>query len=338
MSATRAKLRRRALLVAGGVAAASVLLGALAWMPRADDLMRSEIGKRVLPAFAEKQGLIQLIMVTTQEESYHLVRNDDGWVLSEKGSYPVTDAKIQELTEALSNITYVEAMTRDERKFDRIGLGDPGEGGTGALLEVGDGRGNSFARLLVGHRDGKSYIRKPDDLQGWAVAGAVMPPLQRGAAWLDLNVLAISADQVAGADVRPAQGRAYRLVADAGGGFVLAPPYHRLQVAAALAPSLTAEALTRFAPTDVAPAGEVASGAPLAEHITQLTSGVVIVVRSWRKDERGWVTLSAAVAEGASAEAVTLAGQINARAVPWAFALTELDWGTFSTPLEAIAG
>lgn len=338
MNAARAKQRRRSLLIAGGVAAAAMLLGALAWMPASADLQRSEVGKRVLPAFAGNQGLIQLIMVTTQEESYHLVRNDDGWVLAEKGSYPVTDAKIQELTEALSNITYAEAMTRDERKFDRIGLGDPATGGTGALLEVGDGKGNSFAKLLVGHRDGKSFVRKPDDLQAWAVAGAVMPPLQRGAAWVDLGVLEISAEQIAGADVRPAQGPAYRLLAAPGGGFALAAPHDRLQLLATLAPTLTAQALARFAPTDVAPALEVATGAPLAEHITRLASGVVVVVRSWRKDDQGWVTVSAALAEGASPEATALAGGINARAAPWAFALSELDWGTFSTPLNAIAG
>jgi len=325
MNAARAKQRRRSLLIAGSAAAAAMLLGALAWMPAGAGLQRSEVGKRVLPAFAGKQGLIQLIMVTTQEESYHLVRNDDGWVLAEKGSYPVTDAKIQELTEALSTITYAQAMTRDARKFDRIGLGDPATGGTGALLEVGDGKGNSFARLLVGHRDGRSFVRKPDDLQAWAVAGAVMPPLQRGAAWVDLGVLEISAEQIAGADVRPAQGPAYRLVAAPGGGFALAPPHDRLRVPAALAPTLTAQALARFAPTDVAPALEVATG-------------VVVVVRSWRKDERGWVTLSAAVAEGASPAATALADGINARAAPWAFALSELDWGTFSTPLNAIAG
>lgn len=338
MSTAQATQRRRSLLIAGGAAAVAIVLGALAWMPAGADLQRSETGKHVLPAFAGKQGLIQLIMVTTQEETYHLVRNDDGWVLAEKGSYPVTDARIQELTEALSTITYAKAMTRDERKFDRIGLGDPATGGTGALLEVGDGKGTSFARLLVGHRDGRSFVRKPDDLQAWAVAGAVMPPLQRGAAWLDLGVLEISAEQIAEAEVRPAPGPAYRLVAAPGGGFALAPPHDRLRVLAALAPTLTAQALARFAPADVAPAPDVATGAPLAEHITKLASGVVVVVRSWRKDDRGWVTLSAAVAEGASPEASALADAINARAAPWAFALSELDWGTFSTPLDAIAG
>lgn len=337
MSAAQARARRRTLMALGGVAAGAVLLGALAWLPSGPALQRAETGRLVLPAFASKTDLVSLIMVTTQEEAYHLVRNDDGWVLAEKGSYPVTDAKIQELTEALSHIAYGQPMTRDERKFDRIGLGDPAQGGTGALLAVGDGKGNSFANLLVGQRDGKSYIRRPDDLQAWEVEGALIPPLQRATAWLDLNVVTVDAADIAGADVRPPEGPAYRLEAAAGGGFALAPPHHRRQVLAALAPEVAAEALTRFLPVDVAPAHEIAVGAPVGSHVTRLRSGVAIVVQAWRKDDRGWVTLSAASVEGAGEDAVALAAEINARASPWAYGLTELDWGVFTTPLDAIA-
>ena len=186
-------------------------------MPPGSELARSEVGRQVLPAFADKPGLISLVMVTTKEESYHLVRNGDEWVLAEKGSYPVTAAKMQELTEALSHMVYAEPMTRDERKFDRIGLGDPTAGGTGALLEVGDGQGNSFAKLIVGYRDGRSYVRKPDDLQAWEIGGAVMPPLQRAAAWLDLDLVKVAPGDIAGADVRPGQGPAYRVVAGPAG-------------------------------------------------------------------------------------------------------------------------
>ena len=52
--------------------------------------------------------------------------------------------------------------------------------------------------------------------------------------------------------------------------------------------------------------------------------------------DRGWVTISAATGEGASQEALAQAAAINAKAAPWAFALTELDWGGFSTPLSAL--
>jgi len=337
MSEVGSRQRLRTLMILGGVAGVCALLGALSLLPPQQDLARSEVGQRVLPAFDTKTGLIQLIMVSTEEESYHIVRNGDQWVLAEKGSYPVSPARIQDLTQALSAMAYGQAMTRDDRKFDRIGLGDPGSGGTGALLEVGDGNGNSFAKLIVGFRDGRSYVRKPEDLQAWAVEGAVIPPLQRAARWLDLNVVKVAAADITEVDIRPAEGPAYSLVRMPDGGFGLGPPHQQRLILAALGPAMVAEGLSRLAPVDVAPAGEIGVGAPLAEHITRTRNGVAIVVRSWRARARGWVTVSAATVEGAGPEAQQLAADINARAAPWAFGLNELDWGTFSTPLTAIA-
>ena len=337
MSKVGARRRRRTLIILAGVAGMSALLGALSFLPPERDLPRSEVGQRVLPAYETKTGFVSLIMVTTKEESYHIVRNGDDWVLAEKGSYLVSPARIQDLNLALSAITYGEAMTRDERKFDRIGAGDPGTGGTGALLEVGDGKGNSFAKLIVGFREGRSYVRRPDDLQAWAVNGAVLPPLQRATRWLELDVVSLPAADIAEVEVRPAQGPAYRLMRHAEGGFGLAPPHHQRPVVAALGPRMVAEAVARFAPVDVAPASEIAVGRPVAEHITRTREGVAIVVRSWRAKDAGWVTVSAATMEGAGEAALKLAADINARAAPWAFGLNELDWGAYSTPLNAIA-
>ena len=84
------------------------------------------------------------------------------------------------------------------------------------------------------------------------------------------------------------------------------------------------------------PATSIAIGAPVAEHITRTKSGVFIVARSWRKDDHGWITISAATTDTATPEAVEQAKAVNTKAAPWAFALTELDWGGFSTPLAAI--
>lgn len=337
MSKVAGAMRRRTLIILGVAAGASALLGAASFIPPGEELPRSEVGQRVLPAFESKVSLVSLIMVTTNEEAYHLVKNDDGWVMPEKGNYPVNPARIRELTDALAFMTYARPMTHDEKKFDRIGLGDPTTGGTGALLEVGDGSGTNFAKLLAGYRDGRSYLRRPDDLQAWVVGNGVLPPLQRAVRWLDLNVAPLKADEIAGADIRPAQGPAYSLTANADGGFSLAPPYNTRPLIAALAPNVSAEALTRFAPTDVARAMDIAVGAPVAEHITRTKSGVFIVTRSWKKDERGWITISAATTDAATPQATEQANAINTRAAPWAFALTELDWGSFSTPLAAIA-
>jgi hypothetical protein len=337
MSRAAAALRRRTLVMLGAAAAVCALAGAASFIPPAQNMPRAEVGQLVLPEFAAKAGAVALVMVTTEEESYHLVKNPDGWVMPEKGNYPINPARIQDLTQALSQAAYARPMTRDEKKFDRIGLGDPARGGAGALIEVGDGAGNAFAKLLVGHRDGRSYIRKPDDLQAWAVDKGVLPPLQRASRWLDLNVAPLKAEEILTVDVRPSAGPSYRLVKNPEGGFSLAPPHNLRRPVAALAPTMAAQALTRFSPVDVAPAVEIAVGRPAAEYVVHTEAGVFIIVRSWKAKQRGWVTISAATSEGAALPAQTEANGVNARAAPWAFALTELDWSGFSTPLAELA-
>jgi hypothetical protein len=336
MSGVAAAQRRRNLIILAGLAAVSALLGAASFLPPAEERPRAEVGHKVLPDFVAHADKMSLVMVTTSEEAYHLVRNADGWVLAEKGSYPVAPARMAELARTLGEITYAQAMTRDEKKFDRIGLGDPATGGTGALLEVGDGGGTSFAKVMVGYRDGRSYVRMPDDLQAWAVKDGVMPPLQRGARWLDMDVAPVASEEIASVDVRPLSGPAYRLAPDGNGGFALAPPYGKRRVIAALAPTMAAEALTRLSAADVAPALDISIGAPLAEHVTWTKDGIAVVVRCWKAKDRFWVTIGAATSEAASAEALARAMAINTRAAGWAFALTELDWNGFATPLAAL--
>lgn len=338
MSAAAANARRRMIVWLAGAAGIAMLMGGLSFLPPARPPLRAEVGEPVLPGFAANADKVQLIMVTTGEEAYHLVRNGDDWVLAEKGSYPVAPERIAELVRALSAMAYARPMTRDDKKFDRIGLGDPAAGGTGALLEVGDGSGTSFAKLLVGYRDGTSYVRMPDDLQAWAVAGATLPPLQRGARWLDLDVVGVAPAEIAEVQVRPRTGPSYRLVPsdETGGQFGLAPPHASRRAVTPFAPTLAATALSRFAPVDVARADTVASGAPESQYIVRTRQGVSVIVQSWRSDGRGWVTVGAATGEGATAEARAEAETINARANGWAFALTELDWGAFATPLAVL--
>ena len=338
MTQAAAAIRRRTVVWMAGAGAIAVVLAVVSSLPPQQQRPRAEVGEAVLPGFGANAPKVGLVMVTTSEETYHLVHNSEGWVIAEKGSFPVDAERVAELTRALTAIKYARAMTRDDKKFDRIGLGDPAKGGTGALLEVGDGNGNNFAKLIVGYRDGRSYVRAPDDLQAWAVDGATLPPLQRGARWADLDVVGIAPDQLLDVQVRPSGAPAYRLVpADASGQqFNLAPPYASRRVLASFAPTLTATALSRLAPIDVAPASSIASGAPASQYIARTRAGVAVIVQAWRSHDRGWVTIGAATDESATAEARADAEAINKRAAGWAFALTELDWGAFATPLAAL--
>lgn len=340
MSDAMALARRRTLIWMGGAAAIAVLLGATSMVPPRPPKARAEAGQLVLKDFAAHAKDVGLVSVTTAHETYRLVRQPaGGWTLPEKGDYPVRADRVDALVNALSAMRYERAMTRDERKFDRIGLGDPAHGGDGALMEVSDSHG-VLAKLIVGYRDGKTYVREPDDLQAWAVSGIDangMPPLQRGARWLDLEAVAVPADQIAEVEVRSGQSVYKLLPADAqGGSFKLAPP-NAGRLAAGFALTLVSQALTRFSPTDVAPAGKVPVVEPASIHITRTKAGVEIIAHAWRSADKGWVTLTAGTKSGASADAVNQAAAINARTVGWAFQMTETDWRAFVTPLDALS-
>lgn len=334
--------RRRVVLGMAAGAVAATGLAAASMLPPPRPKQRVEVGEAVLPEFAAQAESVALAMVTTTDEFYHLVKDPDGWVLPEKGRYPVRPDRVAALIEGLASMRYARPMTRDERKFDRIGLGDPAQGGAGALLEVGDGRGGSFAKLVVGYRNGTTYVRTPDDLQAWAVDfGAAedraLPPMHRGALWLDLNVVDVGAADIAEVQVRVGLS-AYGLAPsdDQGSAFALAPP-HAGRLAPGFALTLIAQALTRFAPTDVAPATDIPIDAVSAVHVTQLKSGALVAVRAFRSKGRPWITLNA-VAEGdATADARIFAQAVNSRAGGWAFGLSETDWGAYATPLEALA-
>ncbi len=293
MSAVAARARQRVLLAMGGAALLAVALAAIALAPPSAPPVRKEVGQPVAPNFAAKADAATVIKVTTSEESYSLVRGASGWSEPEKGGYPVAASRIVQLTHAISGMTFAAPMTRDDKKFDRIGLGDPNRGGTGALLEIDDASGAVLFKRLVGYRDGRSYVREPDDLQAWAVTADNMPPLQRGARWLDLDIVDIAADAIAGVDVKPVGRAAYRLTPqDASGArFALAPPYDKRPLAASFAPSLPGQALTHFLPLDVARADSLRDPRLVADHVTQTISGLVVTVHAFKVGDQGWVTL-----------------------------------------------
>jgi hypothetical protein len=325
--------RRRLLLMMSGGAAAALAAGGLASLPRSAPTARRETGQAILPGIRETLGAAGLIMVTTSEESYHIVRDPDGWVIPEKGRYPVREERILALGQALSSMAYDRAMTRDPRKFDRLGLGDPAEGGAGALLEAGDGHGETFVKLIVGRRDGRTYIRDPDDLQAWSVSGEDMPPLHRAARWLDLDIVSVTPDQISEVRVQSAASRPYRLVRTGDGAYALSPAMQGRAPAAAFLLKLVAEPLTRLAPTDVAPVSQLADAERAGTHTTVLANGAELRVTALRWRNQGWVTVEAAAPPGSGAPFATM---ISARANGWAFGLTESDWGAYTTPLDAL--
>jgi hypothetical protein len=338
MKGAAGKARRRTLIWLIGAAVIALGLATWALTPPPAPKVRKEVGSLVAPGFAGKAGDVASITVTTAEETYHIVHGADGWVEPEKGNYKVATGRVDELVHAISGMSFAAPMTRDDKKFDRIGLGDPKQGGTGALVEIGDGKGATFFKMLVGYRDGRSYVREPDDLQAWAVKAETMPPLQRSARWLDLDIVSAPAASIREVEVQLAGRPAYRLLPKdpAGEQFALAPPLDQRRLVAPFAPTLPGQALSHFAPTDVAPVDTLKEAKLVADHVTHTKAGLEAAIHAYKVGDRGWATVSARAEAGAAPEATAQAAAINARATGWAFALGANDWSAFATPIEAI--
>jgi hypothetical protein len=336
MSDALDRRRRRLLFGIGAAAGGGVLAGGLSLIPPPGPPGRREQGQLVFPDFAARMDALSLVMVTTAEEAYHLTRDPSGWVMPEKDLHPVRPERLRALASALASLRFDRAMTRDDRKFDRIGLGDPLSGGTGALVEAGDGSGGVFAKAIIGYRDGRSYVRFPDDLQAWSVTGEPAPPLQRAVRWLDLSLVDVAADPIRELVVTVGREPPYTLV-QANGVFGRAgapPPVSPVEAMALAGPGL---ALARWSPVDVARRGGQ-GGALAGRYLARLASGIEIVLVFQLRNGAGWVEASASAPTGpaASGDAAARADAINARVGDWRYRLTDADWSAFLAPTSTL--
>lgn len=335
MTTELAQGRARRAVWIGGLAAALTLIAAVTVAIGMQGRDATRVAGPVLPGFAERIGSATRIVVASKDARYEIQRTEKAWVLKDRGGYPVRREVLAQFTDGLRSLAYVRPMTRDPARHERLGLGDPAEGGSGVAVQVEDAQGARLADLIVGEEPGGAlFLRKPGDDQSWQVRGR-MPPLRDAARWLDLAPLDLDVARIAGADVSPAAGPAYTLQrADAQGAFALAAPHDSTPV---ISPSGVADAAMKIAqlqPLDVRPAAAVA-GAPRARIRTRTFDGLVMESELFEEaGGRRWIKL---VARAGTPAKDAEAREINARVAPWAYALGEADYAALAPPLATLA-
>ena len=309
-----------------GVAAA---LAALAWVVvsiRGHALRGDAVSGPVLPALTDARiETIQSISVRAQEGGFTIERDPQGWVMRERGDYPVRPETLEAVSAALQGLSYQRRMTSDPDKLDRIGLGDPASGGRGMLLQMEDDQGALVVDLIVGvaAETGGLYVRQTDETQAWAVSGD-LPDLREPVSWLALRPLELPPESVIRVDISPPQGRPYGLIRraaeGAASGFAFAPPLASIEPSAAVNLEDLALRMLRVEPIDVAPAASVQS--PPRATIALATSGDLIIdAQIMALGEDHWLKLVARPAVE-TAEALAAAQALNAGSGAWAYKLT----------------
>lgn len=335
MSPVRSRLRAARVRILAAIAAAMLVLALAGQFLGQPPQPRSDLaGRPVLPGFSEIRAAASAIRVTLADQTYILAATPDGWRLSGNDGYPIRADRLAELAEGLETLVWEAPRTRDPDKLNAIGLGDPREGGTGALVEVLGPGGEVAASLITGRKDEHIYARRPDELQAFRVQG-VLPPLYSAEAWLDLDILQLNEDTVSAVRLTDSSGASLYLrrgIGTGNGAFRPAPPYETYELMTRLAATGPGLALTRLQPVGVKPATEL-STQPVARHITETHDGLEVDVRGYREPDGYFITLRAVEA----GEGANRASAINRRARGWAFRITEIDWMDIAPAVSSIA-
>lgn len=333
MSRLRDARRGRRVVVMAGLAALLSVLAIVTHTGGSDMPRTGRAGKPVLPDFAARRAEATAIRVILADESYMLVATGEGWKLGGSDGYPVRQDRLAELAEGLEGLVWDVPRTDDPAKLNAIGLGDPREGGTGALVEILGPGGEVSAALITGRKDAAIYARLPGETQAWRVKGR-LPPFYAADAWLDLGFLDIHEDAISAVRLTDASGDSLYLQRSIGASdraFRPAPPFQNYRLVSRLAVSGPALALTRFLPVGVKPAAALRTQ-PVARHITETYDGLEVDVRAYRERDGYFVTMRAIEA----GEGAQRAAAINQRTAGWAFELTGADWQDYAPKISDI--
>ena len=333
MTAQTRSRQTRIYWLAGICIALWVMLGLTSLTLGAPSLRHSDMGDPVLAGFGEDRVDAQRIRFTLADESYTLARTAAGWTMEETGGYPVRLDRLAELASGLETLTFGEKRTDDAYKHDRIGLGDPIEGGNGALVEVFGADATLMHSLIIGRKGDQLYVRDPGETQTFRAEGN-LPPFYNLRSWLDLRIIEIDPSAIRSVRVRDSNSRDLYLRRGEGEGarsFRPAPPNQDDRLISRLAASTTALAITRLSPLDVKPQTDLVTDR-VARHISETFDGLEIDLSAYREPNGLWVTLRAVEAgEGARRAEV-----INQKAEGWAFRITDYDFQDFTPNVLSI--
>jgi hypothetical protein len=290
----------------------------------------------VVPGLEDSIRRGERITITSADASYRVERIQRGatpaWVMRDRGDFPVLAGRLNQLTEGLQGLRYVRRMTSDPTKHDRLGVTDPREGGRGILVQIESGDRALLVDLILGvEPSGGLYVRRPGQDQVWAARGE-LPPLRDVATWLELQPLSLPATSIQMVEITPPEGRAYTIAREAPDAVfhIVAPS--RMEAVAQSSIDDVAQRITALSPIDVAEAPSI-QGEPRARVRVTTFTGIAIEAELIDSGGKTWLKL---VARASTPEQEPAARAINDPAAGWAYALSEIDMGTLTAPLNTL--
>ncbi len=187
-------MTRKTIRVLVAVVLALVLL--IAIVERTDDLSPQTEGRALLPELAEHANAIQQVRITIADADPLTLRQESGtWVNGARDDYAVDIGKLRPLIVALAEARIVEEKTSNPEHYEKLGVDDPENGGTGTRIVL-EGEGISYAVILGESAQGNHrYARLADEPTSYLVDRNPVVPAT-ASTWLLTDILDVDAKQV----------------------------------------------------------------------------------------------------------------------------------------------
>jgi hypothetical protein len=129
-----------------------------------DDSSSFSQGGLLLPGFAEQANKVRRVSIIQADTDTLTMHNDSGqWVLAARDNYAVDVSKLRALIIALADANIVEEKTSNPELYEKLGVDDPEDGGSGTKVAV-EGEEFSYSVILGESAQGDyRYARLADE-------------------------------------------------------------------------------------------------------------------------------------------------------------------------------
>ncbi|HUS98267.1 MAG TPA: DUF4340 domain-containing protein [Hyphomicrobiaceae bacterium] len=296
-------------------------------------------GRKLLPSLDKTATKVGGIALQRGKTVLTLVRKDKGWVLQERGGYPVDQAKISQLLVDLASAEIVEPKTKVAERYALLELEDPAkDDAKSTLVRMSDAKGKAIAGVVLGKRkigafgQGKAgtYVRLPGDPQTWLTNANVRATVEIYD-WVDPVFFRMDPSKVVSMKFELPGGPAVSVVADAAkkGDFKLAGLPDGLKVKDGLAVSNIVTSLKTLELLDVRKLEKPATGKDVTPAVLETATGMKLDIRLRKEKTDRWISIRVA-APGSNAEA---AKAMQQKVDGWEFKVA--DWRVRQTFKEA---
>lgn len=194
-------MNRKTLTVLVSVAAVVVIAAVLLIANQRNDTPLSE-GLLFPDLEARLNDVTSMTVQLSNDETLHLQRSDDQWLVAEKADYPANLSQLRKVLLALARTEKLEQKTSDPEYYGRLGVQNMDSAGEQTRLLRIAAEQTTLAEVIVGKSGdgGKSYLRPTNQPVSWLGSEWIDVP-KRVDAWLDAQLLAIEPQRIEAVEI-----------------------------------------------------------------------------------------------------------------------------------------